>query len=397
METPASPTTDTGKKNFTWCLAAILLLALALRMCYFGWAQGYNASNQMDSIEAYAVAADYDAGDERAHYLGEPNYNERSKVPGPLWTLFCLAGIKLTGNPDGVVLLSIIGNLVAIALTWRLARDAGGVAAANFAALFMAVSIWAVQCAAIIWNPSIMPHFCAVIYLTVFRCLREKRSRTIFLLPFLILTGAQFHLATIALIVPLIAFVWLARLKPDWRWLAAGTVAGMLCYVPYILGEMRHGWANTRAAMGGHVSAGALKVFSSPFSFLINLWNPGWTYAPGEYQKLAHQAFGGIAGLITINAISVGFAILVVLGAGLTVRALICRPYRHLAGGVGAARPVNGGVSSAGLPGFQPRVRPAVSRALLPADIAAHFHTGRLRSGKMPGAGLQENFFCPCC
>ncbi|HSY20220.1 MAG TPA: hypothetical protein VK815_17880 [Candidatus Acidoferrales bacterium] len=323
MERPTNPTSSAGKKSFTWHLPAILLLALLLRLCYLGWAQGYNLGNQMDSIEAYEVAASYDAGDERAQYLGEPNYNDHSKVPGPLWTLFCLAGIRLTGSLDGLVVLIILGNVAAIALTWRLTRDVAGVVAANFAALFMAVSVWAVQCSAILWNPSLMPLCGAVIYLALYRCLRKPKSRAVFLIPFLILAGAQVHMATIALIVPMVAFGWLARLKPNWRWLAAGIVAGGLCYVPYLLGEMRHDWANTRAVFvgGGHFSAGALKIFSSPFSFIINLWNPGWTYAPGEYKALAHQAFGGMAGMIAVNAISAVFAILLVLGAGLAVRA----------------------------------------------------------------------------
>jgi len=32
------------------------------------------------------------------------------KLPGPLWTLFCLTGIKLTGSLDGVVLLIILAT-----------------------------------------------------------------------------------------------------------------------------------------------------------------------------------------------------------------------------------------------------------------------------------------------
>src|SRR4051812_128758 len=104
MEPPANSTTSTTKKFAAWHLPAILLLALLLRLAYFGWAQGYNLSNQMDSMEAYQVAADYDAGDVWAQYIGQPNCNASSKVPGPLWTLFCLAGIRLTGSPDGAVL-----------------------------------------------------------------------------------------------------------------------------------------------------------------------------------------------------------------------------------------------------------------------------------------------------
>ncbi|MDR3457383.1 MAG: hypothetical protein P4N60_08055 [Verrucomicrobiae bacterium] len=317
MEAPASPTPSAGGKYSAWWLPVILLVALALRLGYLGWAQSHALGYQTDSIEAYEVAASYEAGDERAQYIGQPNCNAHSKLPGPLWTLFCVAGLKLTHSPDGIVLLVILANLAAIALTWRLTRDVAGGRAANLAALFMAVSVWAVQYSSIIWNPSPMPLFGAVIFLALFHCLRMPKSRAIFLIPFAILVGVQFHMSTLSLILPLILFGWVSRLRPNWTWLAAGVVAALLCYLPYMLGDMRHDWANTRGILtggAGKYSADALKVFSSPFSYLINFWNPGWTYAPGDYQTLAHRAFGGIAGMYVINLISVGFAVCVVLG-----------------------------------------------------------------------------------
>jgi len=320
MEPAARPETVKrgGWQKFSnWQLSAILLIALALRLMYFGWAQSHGLGYQIDGIEAYEVATHYEAGDERAHYLGQPNCNEHSKLPGPGWTLFCVAGLKLYGSLDGVALLIIFANIAAIILTWRLARDVADRTAANFAALFMAVSLWAVQFSSIVWNPSSMPLFGAVIFLALFRCLRETKSRTIFWIPFLLLVGAQFHLSTLSLVVPLIIFGWLARLRPNWGWLAAGLIAALLCYVPYILGDMRHDWANTRGMLAGGAgkfSADALKVFSSPFSFLINIWNPGWTYAPGEYETLARRAFGGFTGMRVINVVSAGFVVCLVWG-----------------------------------------------------------------------------------
>jgi hypothetical protein len=322
MDTPRTPTTGAWAKAGGWPLLIILLVALALRLCYLGWGQGDALSNQADGIEAYEVAANYEAGNERAQYIGQPNCNLHSKLPGPLWTLFCVAGLKLTHSPDGIVLLIILANITAMALTWRLARDVAGVPAANLAILLWAVSIWAVHYSSIVWNPSPMPLFGVVMFLALFRCQREKKSRAIFLSPFLLLFGAQFHMSNLSLIVPFLLFCWFSRVHPNWRWLVAGLVAGLLCYVPYVLGDMRHGWTNTRGILFGSAgfSPDALKVFSSPFSYLINFWNPGWTYAPGDYETLAHRAFGGVTGLYLINLISVGFAVLVVLGVSLAVR-----------------------------------------------------------------------------
>ncbi len=314
------------KKLSAWHLPIILLLALALRLMYAVWAQGDAFGNQNDGMEAYEVATRYEAGEERAQYLSHANCNQNSKLPGILWTLTCVAGIKLTHSASGILFLTIFLNLSAIALTWKLARDLFDEKTASLAALFLAVSPWAVHYSAIIYNPSPMPLFGAVIFLALFRCVRHAKSAAIFWLPFLIVIGPQFHMSTLSLIAPLLAFGWLMRLKPSWPWLVAGVLAAAACYTPYVLGDMRHDWANTRGMMfggAGKFSADALKVITSPFSFLINYWYPGWTYAPGDYPALARRTFGGMAGLVIVNLISVGFAVLATLGVVLAVKPLL--------------------------------------------------------------------------
>ncbi|HEY2124062.1 MAG TPA: glycosyltransferase family 39 protein [Chthoniobacterales bacterium] len=315
---PGTLNTDGRHRPSYRRLAAILVVALILRLIYLAWAQAHAFGYQTDSIEAYEVAVQFDAGDERARYLGQPNCNSHAKLPGPLWTMFCLAGMKLTGGSiSGIVFLIILANIAAIALTWRLTHDLCGDSAADAAALFMAVSPMAVHYSSIVWNPSLLPLFGAVIFFCLFRCLRKTRSRAIFVVAFLLFIGPQFHLSTLALVVPLAAFAWLARLKPNWRWLVVGIIAAALCYVPYIFGEISHDWENTRAIFLGDrhgFTSGALKVFSSPFGFLVNYWDPGWTYAPGDYQTLARRTFGGIIGMAAVNLVSAVFAALVVLG-----------------------------------------------------------------------------------
>ena len=80
---------------------------------------------------------------------------------------------------------------------------------------------------------------------------------------------------------------------------------------------MRHDWANTRGIFTGGkggFSPDALKIFSSPFSFFVTIWNPGWTYAPGQYAALLRSAFGGSIGMNIINVISGGLTVCLVLG-----------------------------------------------------------------------------------
>jgi len=47
----------------------------------------------------------------------------------------------------------------------------------------------------------------------------------------------------------------------------------------------------------GQIFAGCLKVFSSPFSFLVTCGIPAGRTRRVEYQTLAHRAFGGVGGI----------------------------------------------------------------------------------------------------
>jgi hypothetical protein len=300
-----------------WHLPVILIAAFFLRLAYLEWAEAYALGSQVnDSVEAYEFAVNYLAGDERAQYLAQPNCNIHSKLPGPAWTLYCAAGLKIANSMRGIGLITIMANLLAIALTWYLARKLFDPASATIAALWMAVSPWAVFYSSIIFNPSLMPLFGALIFLAMARCLAHERSRAVFFLPFLILLGLQFHMSPLTLILPLAGLAWLRRMKPAWTWLCAGIIAGVLCYVPYLYGDAHHQWENTHGMlMGGRggFSATALRVFSSPFSFLINYWSPNYTYTPDEYRALARATFGGMAGMSLINIVSVLCCALIVI------------------------------------------------------------------------------------
>lgn len=331
MQKIESPSTGSDvlqrlEAHSAWHLLCILAIAFALRLMYVEWAQGNAFGYQSDSLEAFEVAAHFEAGDERTRYIGQPSWNTAAHLPGPLWTLFCVAGLKLGGSIFGILWLTVAFNLLAIALAWKLARNLFGLPTATLAALFLSISPWAVHFSAILYNPSPLPFFGALIFLALWRCLRQERSPAIFWLPLLILTGTQFHFCVLLLVPPIVALCWVARLKPRWSWLAAGFAAGSLCYLPYVFGDMAHGWENTRGLIFGPAnkfSAGSLKAFSSPFTFLINYWDPGWTYGPGDYAALTRKAFGATPVLITVNVISVTCAALIFVGLVHPVRATL--------------------------------------------------------------------------
>jgi hypothetical protein len=101
-------------------------------------------------------------------------------------------------------------------------------------------------------------------------------------------------------------------------WLVGGIIAGLTLYLPYVFGEMAHGWENTRGMIFGSRGGyhlGVLHVFSSPLSFLVNYWGSRWTFSPTEYQEIGRACFGSFALLVVLNVVSAIVAGLLVIGA----------------------------------------------------------------------------------
>src|SRR5262249_16768519 len=150
VQSPARP-------NRTFLLvSSIVLLGLLLRLAAFWWGQGYFYFGQGDGIEAFSVAVNYEQGEERAHYIGQPNYNQHSNLPGPLWTLFCLAGLRAAGTMEGVVLELVFLNTATIFLIWLLADRSLGRPASLWAALLAATLPTPVFYSAGVYNPEVM-------------------------------------------------------------------------------------------------------------------------------------------------------------------------------------------------------------------------------------------------
>jgi len=295
------------------------------------WGQAFCYASQVDCLDAYSVAVDYAQGEPRAQYIGQPNFglpkfNEHAKLPGPLWAMFCAAGLRLWGSIDGVVWAILLLNTAAIYLTYLLAARTVGFSAALWAALLMATSPAAIEFSIIVFNPGVMSFLGACLFLALWQVVQQDRSRAAFWLLFLPLMMLQFHMSGLMLIPTIILVLWLKPTRLNVPWLVGGIVAGLALYLPYIFGEMAHGWENTRDMIsGGHhgYSREAFKIFSAPLGFLINYWDPRWPFGRDEYREIGRICFGSFSLLLAFNAASIILAASLVLGALVEARAAL--------------------------------------------------------------------------
>ena len=294
----------------------MVVLGFGLRLAGLEWGQAYSHFGQGDAIEAYDAAVNYGQGVERASYLGQPNYNIHAKLPGPLWTLFCFAGLRFVGSIEGVLLAVILLNTASIYLVYLLAERTVGPPGARWAALLAATSPWAIYYSVGVYNPNVMPFLGSVLFLALWDVTQRDGSRNAFWVGLVLLAMPQFHMSGLMLIPAVALVLALSAARLNWPLLLGGLLAGACLYLPYLHGEMAHDWQNTRGMMSGPggYSWDGLKAITAPLNFLVS-WAPRWTRSAAEYRELGRGCFGSFGVFLMANILSGVVAGFLVVGA----------------------------------------------------------------------------------
>jgi hypothetical protein len=273
-------------------LAGIIAAGFLLRLAGLYWGEGYHFSGITDELLSYRVALGLDAGEERAFYIGQPNFKS-GKLPGPLWALFWLVGLKIGGSAEAVCVMMIVLNTIVIYLVYRLAENLLGPTYSLWAALFFATSPWAVHYSVGSWNPLPMAFFGALLYLALWDVVTRQNSRNIVWVCLLVAIMPHFHMMAMFVAPVVVLILWLSFWRLNRRWLVGGVLAAGLLYVPYILGEARHGWENTRKILMGRTepSFAVLKIFTLPITDLSNLMNSTTGREFSAYRALGDACF----------------------------------------------------------------------------------------------------------
>jgi hypothetical protein len=321
----ADPSSPPGffERHSTAMMMGIIALGFCLRLTALVWGQAYSYFGQGDGIEAYGTAVNYGQGEARAQYLGQPNYNAKSKLPGPFWTIFCFVSLRFWGGVQGIVLTIILLNTAVIYLTWILAKQMIGPKAALLAALFIATFPWVIYYSAGIYNPDVTSFLGVLLFLALWNTVQHERSAFVFWVPIFLLLLPQFHMVGLVLIPAVLLVLWWSPRRLNWPALGAGILAALCLYIPYVRGEMAHDWQNSRGMVSSGGGAGytleSLKAITSPLSFLVN-WGPRWARSAADYRELGRSCFGSFGVLIVINMISAIVAGFLIVGAFLEIK-----------------------------------------------------------------------------
>ena len=246
------PTTTTNSNRHRTALfaAAILLLALALRL------RGLDTTGLWgDQAFTLNTAMRWINGGDMPLAA---NKSSVGFVNPPMIEYLYAAALWLWRDVLSVSLLTMLGGVVAVAVTGFVTARLFGRRAGLWAMLAFAVAPWAVFWSQLIWNQTMVPPFAALALGSLMLYLTDRPRRSYLVVAFAaaaVMTqvhpGSAVQLLTIGL--ALILF----RRRVRWGDVGAGAAVFSILYLPYLAYQIGTGWADFRAvgAVAGQASA----------------------------------------------------------------------------------------------------------------------------------------------
>jgi 4-amino-4-deoxy-L-arabinose transferase-like glycosyltransferase len=160
------------------------------------------------------------------------------------------------GNPTAIVTEIALFGLMVVPLVWWTARSMGGTAAGLAAALLAAVSPSLIENSTFIWNPVLVEPGVAIACFGAWQAWHTRQPRWWIVAAAGTALAAQSHLTGLALIFPMAIFfaiaVWRSPAGERRRlfaWGLGGVALFVLTWMPWIVSELTHGFAETQAIL----------------------------------------------------------------------------------------------------------------------------------------------------
>ena len=296
----------------TWRTVLLLLIVLGgglIRLAGLYWGDGFRTSAIFDELNAYETALQTMAG-QHPFYISQPHFNS-GHIPGPLWTMFWVAPLHWSGQVQTVTAIMILLNTLVIYLVSVLAGRLFGERYRLWAALIYATAPWVVYFSVGCWNPEVLALLGVLLYLALWQVMTQPFSRSIFWVFLLLGVIPQFHMFVVFLVPPIFVLLGWRFKQLNKPWLVAGILTAGSLYLPYLLGEVAHGWQNTRLMLIGHdpLSWGCFKSLTTPIACLSNLFASALGTGLSEYGEFGERALGGVWVLALLNVLSLSLAL----------------------------------------------------------------------------------------
>lgn len=233
--------------------------------------------------------------------LGHSVSGTRALHPGPLFFWIIAASQLFVTSPFvGNATVSLFGLFGALVMARTVGPAAGLVSPATSTRapavagspvgvllfLLVAASPWWVVYSNSTWPSYVVTGTAACFVAALWRVAANPRSRAIGPLAFILIAGFQLHLSLLHFWPLTVAVLLVARQRRfNVRWLAAGVLVAVACYLPYLVSEVQTHFSNTRLLLAksqggrrdGRVLLGLyLYFFGFPTTDISYLWQQGF-------------------------------------------------------------------------------------------------------------------------
>jgi flagellar biosynthesis protein FliQ len=282
-------------------LVGLVMIAALLRLPGLAVRGGWDADQGRDMLVLWRLIYDH-----VVPLVGPPT-SIGDLHHGALYYLI-LAPFAWISGDDPVVVTGAIaaGGVIAVAVTWWLARSIGGPIAGLVAGLLMAVSTSAINESTFIWNPNLIALSASVALAGAWQAHRTGRPRWWIVATAGLIVTIQCHVLGIALAPPLLARYLLdLRRAPGGEARAGLRRAGLaaialivLGYLPLIAHELGNGFSETRSLINFLAAGGQPIALGLPARLLfVGLRILAW---PLEGLLTDHLAIGVLLGVAVI-------------------------------------------------------------------------------------------------
>jgi 4-amino-4-deoxy-L-arabinose transferase-like glycosyltransferase len=295
-----------GLRRVTWVsvgAAAIAVLAAWLRLRQLELAE-FND----DQAVALRIANDILHGNVRT--TGLTSSSGAANPPLYVYMVAAVAAIRhgLIFATQSVAVLSV----VAVILTYVVARRRFGDAAAGTATALFATAPWAVLYGRHLWQQDYLPLATVLLLWCLFVVLERDRTRVALFVPVLLVIAFQLNMSAVALAIPIGAVLAYRARAVNWGGVAVGAAIGVLSLAPWLAHNARHGFRDFRLIVGngrgdgGAVGGGVVEAFRQTIHLVSA---EGWTFEAGvHHQGGAPWTLGRAAGIVVIALLLVGVA-----------------------------------------------------------------------------------------
>jgi len=295
-QTAPSPARTSRAARLAWAavMGAAMVGAVAVRL-WSAWHARFSGEEAAFWNTAVGIARG-----EAFPALGHSVSGTRALHPGPLFFWIIAASQLFVTSPfvgnAAVSLFGLFGALlmartIGSASTAERSGPATGATTAPFTLgalllLLVAASPWWVVYTNSTWPSYVVTGTAACFVAALWRVAAHPRSRAVGPLVFILMAGFQLHLSLLHFWPLAVAVLLVARQRRfNLRWLVAGALLAIACYLPYLLSEARTHFSNTRLLLaksqGGPRQARALLglylyFFGFPTTDISYLWQHGF-------------------------------------------------------------------------------------------------------------------------